>query len=147
MTDTSNMINNIPPHAFVPLPPDHRRNWCSVCGKPREYYIHNQNVPAVAPPENIADEALRIVYGDREKAYDDPNQNFRRIALMWTGTLDKKLRDGQCITPRDVALMFVQLKISREAFHPQHDNRVDMIGYTLCLQRIAEGEEEDNSAE
>jgi hypothetical protein len=114
---------------------------CKVCEELRIHANHcgiDYEVPKV---KSIAEEATEIVFGDREQAYDDPNQNFRRVARMWTGTLDKKLAEGCEITPRDVALMFIQLKISRESFKPQRDNRVDIIGYALCLDRIVQAED------
>jgi hypothetical protein len=70
---------------------------------------------------------------------------------MWTGTVLEKLRPGQVITARDVALMLVQLKISRESFRPNRENRVDGIGYWLCEDRIineeAEAEEDSRANE
>lgn len=114
---------------------------CNQCGFVESHAMHI----AVKPvgEETIAEEAVRIVYGDREKAYDDPNVNFERIALMWTGTLLRKLHPGVTITPNEVALMFVQLKIAREVHKPNRDNRVDMIGYVLCDDRIVQKQEED----
>jgi hypothetical protein len=96
---------------------------------------------------NIAEEAASIVYGDREQTYDDPNRNFDKLGYMWTGHLLNKLKPGERITPQDVALMQVMLKISREGFRPKRDNRVDMIGYTLCLDRIesSSDSQEDSS--
>jgi hypothetical protein len=94
-----------------------------------------------ARDETIAEEAARIVYGDREKAYDDPNVNFEKIALMWNGLLLRKLKPHVRITPQDVALAFVLLKVSRESHRPQRDNRVDMIGYVLCGDRIVEAQD------
>jgi hypothetical protein len=91
--------------------------------------------------ETIADEAMRIVYGDREQAYDDPNVNFERIAHMWTGLLLRKLRPDVHITPEEVALAFILLKVSREVHKPQRDNRVDIIGYILCGDRIVQKRE------
>lgn len=88
--------------------------------------------------ETIDEEARRIVYGDREQTYDDPNRNFRKLAHMWQGVLDTKLAPEQIITANDVALMLVCLKISRESFQPNRENRVDGIGYLLCLDRIVE---------
>lgn len=105
---------------------------CLDCSQEHEYPYHKE--PQLS--ETIAEEAVRIVYGDREQAYDDPNQNFRRLALMFQGVLDKKLAPNVHITPNDVALMMICLKISRESFKPSHDNRVDIIGYALCLNRI-----------
>jgi hypothetical protein len=107
--------------------------------KPTETTLHigSQSSP-VPSAVNIAEEAIRIVYGDREQTYDDPNRNFNKLAHMWTGHLLTKLKPGENITPQDVALMQVLLKVSREGFSPKRDNRVDMIGYTLCLDRIVE---------
>lgn len=124
---------------------------CGVCTEMRIHDLHRGYDYEVTTtrepePETIAEEAQRIVWGDREQTYDDPNQNFRRIAKMWSGMLDRKLAPGCEITPRDVALMFVQLKISRESFKSQRDNRVDMIGYTLCLDRIVQAEETGSAA-
>ncbi len=93
--------------------------------------------------QNIAEEALEIVVGDREQAYDDPNRNFRKIALMWTGTLMEKLKGDALVTPRDVALMLIQLKISRESFSPSRENRVDGIGYWLCEDRVVNERQDD----
>lgn len=123
---------------------------CELCGQLRihsnhkgiDYDVEEQTQPHISLYETIAEEAQRIVYGDREKAYDDPNQNFRRLAHMWNGVLDKKLAPGASISLNDVALMMVCLKISRESFRPNRENRVDGIGYFLCLDRIVEAKEE-----
>jgi hypothetical protein len=98
------------------------------------------------PQLGIAEEAQRIVYGDREQAYDDPNINFNKLAHMWTGHLLKKLKPDVHITSQDVALMMVMLKLSREGFRPNRENRVDAIGYILCEDRIVK-EYESNAAE
>jgi hypothetical protein len=147
MADTEGMYPT-KRHVFEGL--THQGN-CHNCGMLRIHDNHrgfdyDVDEPKPLQPERrvsetIADEAMRIVFGDREQAYDDPNQNFRRVARMWTGTLDKKLAPGCEITPRDVALMFIQLKISRESFKPQRDNRVDIIGYALCLDRVVQAED------
>ena len=113
---------------------------CNKCGKSRGHIAH---FPVQHIGENIAEEAVRIVYGDREKAYDDPNQNFRRLAFMFQGVLDKKLAPNAQITPNDVALMLICLKISRESFKPSRENRVDGIGYWLCLDRIVQEQDKD----
>ena len=79
------------------------------------------------------DEALKITSQDRNAAYDGPEDNFRRIALTWNALLDGKLTAD--ITAGDVARMMTALKLVRDA-HAQHrDNRVDGIGYLLCLER------------
>jgi len=97
--------------------------------------------------ERISEEAVRIVYGDREKAYDSPNRNFNKLAHMWTGTILEKLKPGETITPNDVALMLICLKISRESFRPSRDNRVDGVGYWECLDRIVQEQERNQREE
>lgn len=115
---------------------------CFYCTAPEEYVQHAPKIdPSLVVPENIAEEAARVVYGDREQTYGDPNINFDKLAHMWTGHLLKKLQPGTTITASDVAIMQVLLKISREGFRPKRDNRVDMIGYVLCLDRIVQQNE------
>ena len=80
---------------------------------------------------NILEEAHQIVWGDREKVYDDPNANFRRIAGIWTQIL------GRPITLQEVALCLIGLKLARLAHSPKHrDSVVDVAGYAACLERI-----------
>lgn len=105
----------------------------------KEEQYRKDNEPK-SQSRTIAQEASDIVYGDREEAYDDPNVNFEKLALMWTAVLLRKLKPGVQVSARDVALMQVCLKIARESFRPKRDNRVDIIGYTLCLQRIDDNE-------
>jgi hypothetical protein len=111
---------------------------CATCGGSVHDVQHTSTVPTGVKPETIAEEASRIVYGDREQAYDDPNVNFEKIAHMWNGLFLRKLKPDARITPEDVALAFVLLKVSRESHKPSRDNKVDIIGYTLCLQRVVE---------
>lgn len=121
-----------------------------TCENTSSYILSEQakchsNSVATTDTETIAEEASRIVYGDRERAYDDPNRNFNKLAHMWTGTILEKLKPGVTITARDVALMLVQLKISRESFKPNRENRVDGIGYWLCEDRVVAAEQQENN--
>jgi hypothetical protein len=77
----------------------------------------------------IIEEAARIVESDRNLSYDAPEDNFARIAAVWTVLL------GHEVTAADVARMMAGLKLVRDAFAPARDNRVDAIGYLLCLER------------
>ena len=90
-------------------------------------------------PPSILEEAQGLVYGDRQGDYGHPRQDFTRTALLWTGVLMHKLAEGEHITPEDVALCMVQVKISREVNKPKRDNRVDGAGYLLCLDRLETG--------
>lgn len=105
------------------------------CGQPADKHSRTEFTKHVET-ETIAEEAARIVYGDREQAYDDPSRNFKKLAHMWTGTLLELLKPGAAITPQLVALCLIQLKISRESFKPSRENRVDGVGYWLCEDRV-----------
>lgn len=82
-------------------------------------------------PETIEAEARRIISGVRDGMYGPPESNFQRIGLAWGSILE-----GEAIPAEKVALMMAALKLVREAYKPQRDNRVDAIGYVLCLDNI-----------
>jgi hypothetical protein len=88
--------------------------------------------------EGIEETARRLVYGDRNKDYGPPRNDFSTIGRKWGATLSAHLRiDFPDIPPELVAVMMVDLKTSRQAASPHHfDSRVDVIGYELCLDRI-----------
>jgi hypothetical protein len=84
----------------------------------------SENLPRV--------EALRtaasIITGDRDKQYGGPEENFERIAKVWSVIL------GVPITREDVAMMMVGLKVARYASKSgyQPDTWVDIAGYAGC---------------
>lgn len=94
----------------------------------------------IAPDSNNSElpheEAARIVLGPRGAYYDSPLPNFERTGLIWSGVLFSKLKDGERITPEDVALCMVGVKLSREAFRHKRDNIVDAHGYLLTYQMV-----------
>lgn len=76
------------------------------------------------------EQKAREIVRARQHAYASPSINFRRIALMWEAIL------GVPITPQQVALMLLALKISREVHRHSEDNLIDMVGYVICLEDI-----------
>jgi hypothetical protein len=80
--------------------------------------------------KTLLDEAYGLVTGDRQKAYDHPARNFDRIARLWSVALDKE------ITPEDVAVCMILVKIARQVHAPKRDNIVDAIGYLLTLEAV-----------
>lgn len=78
---------------------------------------------------DILEEAKQIVEGDRREAYGPVEESFKRHAMVWSAILQPKLKSP--ITPEEVTLMMVGLKLMREANSSKHDNRVDIIGYIL----------------
>jgi hypothetical protein len=83
-----------------------------------------------------SDEALEITQHDRNDKAGNAEDNFAKIALVWTGLLQEKLSPGAEITPADTARMMIGMKLCRDMHAPHKDNRVDIHGYTLCLDRV-----------
>lgn len=83
--------------------------------------------------EETLDTAKRIVTGKRDDEYGGPEDNFSRIAALWSAYL------GTDIGAEDVAIMMVLLKISRLAasFYESMDSWVDIAGYAACGAEIA----------
>lgn len=83
------------------------------------------------PAESILQEAERIINGPRRDSYGDARESFQRIADVWSAVLKTK------VTPHQVALCMIGLKLCREANKPARDNRVDMCGYADLADKIA----------
>lgn len=104
-------------------------------------------VPAVGvPPEEVVeqrfilDEAAELTSADRRDAYGHPTVNFLRIASVWQMVLGGKLADGAILSPRDVGMCMIGLKLARESFAHRRDNLVDIAGYARTLA-VVEGDE------
>lgn len=92
--------------------------------------------------KHVLDEAKKCVLQDRNSTYGKPEDNFRRIAELWTAYLNIRPKDkGAPITPTDVAQMMVLMKMARLAHNPTHkDSWVDGIGYLACGAGIELGD-------
>lgn len=95
--------------------------------------------------ETAMEEAARIVSGARRNAYGHPEDNFQRIADLWTAYLkgDKDQRFGLSphMLPQDVAHLMILMKIARLLESPKHrDSVVDIIGYAACIEALWERE-------
>ncbi len=87
-------------------------------------------------PETILQEAQRIVHGDRNQDYGHPYHDFSRTAKIWSAIL------GVEVTPRQVSLCQIGVKISRECNRPKRDNRVDICGYAETLDMVDQYEKQ-----
>lgn len=75
----------------------------------------------------ILSRANVIVTGDRQNDYGEVEDNFGRIAGMWSAYV------GADITSQDVACMLGQVKMARvKSGHHKDDNWVDIAGYAAC---------------
>lgn len=79
---------------------------------------------------SIAAEAMGLVSGERQAAYGHPYDNFLATAKLWSVIL------GMEVTPQQVALCMVQLKVARELNTSKRDNLVDAIGYLLTYDAV-----------
>lgn len=103
--------------------------WCSVC----DAFMLVTIGPVATPADSghlLLDEAYKTVNQDRRTEYGTPEDEFANIAAMWSAIT------GVDINSRQVALMMIALKLCRENSKHKHDNLVDIVGYTLCLERI-----------
>jgi hypothetical protein len=95
--------------------------------------------PPSSVKRSLVEEAMSITDGARRKAYGSPEDNFGRIADLWTaylGLINPKMQTY--LQPKDIALMMTLMKIARIIETPDHrDSYTDIIGYTLCGAEIA----------
>lgn len=96
----------------------------------------NQQPPNEQMGFEWAYEAIGYVRGARQKNYGHPLINFFRIANLWNIMFRSKFAEGEWITPADIALVFVQVKMAREIEIHKPDNPVDMFGYLLTYNAI-----------
>lgn len=78
--------------------------------------------------------ADKIVNGERQQAYGTPEQNFNRIAELWTTYLSAREEEHlDVINAKDVAVMMMLLKIARiMSGTSTQDSWIDIAGYAAC---------------
>lgn len=88
---------------------------------------------------SYADEAAKLITGERNEAYGHPGDDLGGVALIWSGLLNTRL--SRPLTGKDVALMMCALKLRREAHKPKPDNLIDAHGYLLCAEWMETGKQ------
>jgi hypothetical protein len=78
--------------------------------------------------ESILQEADKIINGQRRVDYGGPLESFTKIAQLWSPVL------GVEVTPDQVALCMIGLKIARAMNGMQRDSLVDIAGYAGCIE-------------
>jgi hypothetical protein len=79
---------------------------------------------------NVLKEADGLVHGNRGEDYGHPLDDFKRTSKIWSAIL------GNDVTPQQVGLCMIGVKLSREVNRPKRDNRVDIAGYAETLQMV-----------
>lgn len=83
---------------------------------------------------DILSTAAEYVTKDRAATHGNVEDNFARIASLWSSYL------GEEIGTADVSAMMILLKIARIQGNPSHDdNWIDIAGYAACGGEIAGG--------
>ena len=73
------------------------------------------------------------VIAERSVQYGDAAPNMAAIAKRWSATL------GREVTPAQVVLCLLDLKLARLAHDPTHeDSAVDVCGYAALLRELTE---------
>jgi hypothetical protein len=81
--------------------------------------------------ESMLKQAAAVV-ANRRDAYGDPIASMSAIASRWSITL------GRPVTPSQVALCLIDLKLARLAHDPRHlDSMVDVAGYAAVLGEVS----------
>ena len=77
------------------------------------------------------DDAVTVLI-QRNAIYGEPLDAMSAIAARWSVTL------GVTITPAQVVLCMIDLKLARLARNPQHrDSAIDVIGYAALLPEVS----------
>lgn len=92
-----------------------------------------KSVPKEDPTVELRVQALReaagIISNDRNKAYGGPEENFERIAALWT------MLFGIPFSTEDIAMAMVAVKMARYMNRGggfQRDTWIDIAGYAGC---------------
>jgi Domain of unknown function (DUF6378) len=94
---------------------------------------------APSEPDDVFSRARRLIHGQRQQDYGDKLENFSQIAAFWNATLARKLSEQ--ITPADVPLLMIGMKLARLSKSPTHyDSVLDVAGYAGCLEKMLEEE-------
>ena len=94
---------------------------------------------------SIAEEALKIINGERQDKYGDPEDNFGNVADLWSAYLRALKPDMPPLTKDDIANMMVLFKMARIVGGMYcKDNDVDMLGYALLGADIRSGRNADD---
>lgn len=90
--------------------------------------------------ETVCQEADRLVAHDRQSSYGHPYDNFTHTGRLWAPILGLDE-----VTPEQVALCMIQVKVSRQCFRPKRDNLTDICGYSKCLDMVAAARKDQHS--
>ena len=87
-----------------------------------------QSAPMTGP--ELLERAATVVR-DRRGVYGEPVDLFERVSARWSQVLGIK------VTPAQVIICLIDLKVVRVAHNPRHlDSITDIAGYAGCLAEV-----------
>ena len=105
----------------------------TTCECPGCQQYEDKRTREAVKQKTILEAAQEIVHGPRRQAYGHPTPNHQRIADLWNGFLAGRKDASADLTPTEVVLMMLLLKIARLQETPQHaDSWQDIAGYAAC---------------
>ena len=94
---------------------------------------------------DIAEDALRIINGERQDRYGNPEDTFRVIGDLWGAYLRALEPSMPPILPEDVANLMTLMKMARIVCGKYCiDNDVDMLGYAMLGADMRRGQTNDD---
>ena len=84
---------------------------------------------------NILDKANKIINErseEKERMYGPFNEGMERAAMIASGAT------GKTITPQDMYMCLVSLKLSRQSYNHKEDNLLDAVAYLGSLNNYNE---------
>ena len=82
--------------------------------------------------EHMLQDAASII-AERGAAYGDAATSMTTVAARWTLTL------GHTVTPTQVVLCLIDLKLARLTHDPKHrDSALDVLGYAALLPEVTQ---------
>lgn len=107
---------------------------------PEQFTIRPATAAEIARmQETVLDEATRITAGDRQRYYGHPADNHGNTAELWSDYMLRRFGPGAPnLDARDVCLMMILLKVSRDANARKRDNLVDICGYARNAEQVEE---------
>jgi hypothetical protein len=86
---------------------------------------------AIGEPPELLEHAAGLV-NRRRREYGEPVDLFKHVARRWSLTL------GTRVSPAQVVLCLIDLKLARRAHDPKHlDSQVDIAGYAAVLREVS----------
>jgi hypothetical protein len=83
--------------------------------------------------DDVLAKAGELINGDRKEDYGDAYLNHMRIAEFWNNYLETENK----ITPTDVAMMMLLVKVARLMHTYKEDSFVDICGYAALAGEMS----------